>query len=113
MQKKTTPKKTTPKKKKNARLPYVIIRAHNAGVHAGELAARNGTSVTLHNARRIWYWSGAASLSELAVYGAKNPSACKFGVCIAVQEIIGDVCEIIHCQPAGEKMIREQVEWRV
>ena len=99
-------------KKKLPSCPFVIIRGCNAGVHAGELAAHNGTSVTLHNARRIWYWSGAASLSELAVYGAQNSSSCKFGARVATQEIVGDVCEIIHCQPAGEKMIREQPEWR-
>jgi hypothetical protein len=94
------------------KFPFVIVRGQNAGVHAGELVAQKGTSVTLRNARRIWFWSGAASLSELAVYGAKNAAQCKFGARVSVQEIIGDVCEIIHCQPAGEKMIREQVEWR-
>ena len=100
------------KKQPTKKLPYVIVRGLNAGVHAGELVKVNGTSVTLRNARRIWYWSGAASLSELAVYGAKNGSSCKFGAKIATQEILGDACEIIHCQPAGEKMIREQPEWR-
>jgi len=42
---------------------YVIVRTHSAGVFAGELKSRNGKEVDLNNARRLWYWYGAASLS--------------------------------------------------
>lgn len=59
-------------------LKYVIIRADRAGVFAGYLAEDNDTVVILHNARRLWYWSGAASCSELAINGVKNPNDCKF-----------------------------------
>ena len=97
--------------KKIVKCPYVIIRCTQAGVHAGELVSRKGTEVELKNARRLWYWTGAASLSELAVYGSKNPPNCKFAACVPKHEIL-DACEVIHCQPAGEKMIREQSEWR-
>src|SRR5512133_3357102 len=56
---------------------YVIVRCRDAGVHAGEFIAHPAArTVVLKNSRRLWYWSGAASLSELAVYGAKNVSAC-------------------------------------
>lgn len=109
-----TKKKTTRKSTKSPRagaLPYVIIRATQAGVHAGELVSEKGQRIELRNARRIWYWKGAASLSELAVYGAKSPSECRFGAKITKQ-IVLDACEIIHCQPAGAKMIRECAEWR-
>jgi len=97
-------------KKKN---PYVIVRGYRSGVHAGELVSSSDGVVILEKARRIWYWDGAATLSELAVYGAKNKKNCKFGVEIDHQEIInGDACEIIYCQPEGEKMIRDQEGWR-
>ena len=46
---------------------YVIVRTHSAGVFAGNLLSRKGKEVVLTNARRLWYWIGAASLSELAV----------------------------------------------
>ena len=112
MSKKTTTKSTTKKNAtKKATRPFVIVRCRNAGVHAGELVSRKGTEVMLHNSRRIWKWSGAATLSELAVYGAKNPAECRFGVCLPVIEVL-DACEIIQCQPQGEAMIRNQVEWR-
>ena len=68
---------TKAQKKPQKNMPYVIVRCTHAGVHAGELMARKGQEVELRNARRIWYWTGAASLSELAVYGSKSPSTCK------------------------------------
>src|SRR5580693_6978549 len=57
---------------------YVIVRTYSAGVFAGELISRKGSEVVLHNARRLWYWSGAASLSQLSMEGVKNPDECKF-----------------------------------
>jgi hypothetical protein len=59
-------------------LKYVIVRTYSAGVFAGELESRNGQEVVLRNARRLWYWAGAASLSQLAMEGTKIPESCKF-----------------------------------
>lgn len=58
--------------------PYVIVRTYSAGVFAGTLESRNGQEVILVDARRIWYWDGAASLSELAMRGTAKPETCKF-----------------------------------
>jgi len=44
----------------------------------GYLKAVKGRKVELVNARRLWYWSGAASLSQMALEGVKNPDTCKF-----------------------------------
>lgn len=107
-------KKTVKKKTKTSGQPYVICRGYRSGVHAGYLVARDDQGmIVLRNARRIWSWSGAASLSELAVYGAKNRAQCRFGVAISRQELQReDVAEIIHCQPDGQRMIEEQAPWR-
>ena len=64
---------------------YVIVRTYTAGVFFGHLASRNGQEVVLKDARRLWMWDGAASLSQLAVDGTVNPSGCKFPT--AVPEI--------------------------
>lgn len=32
----------------------------------------------LKNARRLWYWDGAASISQIAVDGVSKPENCKF-----------------------------------
>jgi hypothetical protein len=102
-------KKTAAAKKEKGR--YVIVRCRDAGVHAGEYVSHKGREVVLENSRRIWYWSGAASLSELAVYGAKNVSACKFGVAV-VRITLADACEIIECCEDGAAMICNCPEWR-
>ena len=47
----------------------VVVRTFSAGVHCGTLAARDGQEVTLTDARRIWSWSGALSLHEVASRG--------------------------------------------
>jgi hypothetical protein len=63
-------------------LPYVIIRTESAGVFAGYLQSKEGTEVTLVDARRIWYWAGAFTLSQLAVDGTSQPGNCKFPVAV-------------------------------
>ncbi len=53
-------------------MKYVICRTNSAGVFAGFFESRNGKEVVLRDARRIWRWSGAASLSQLAMEGTKD-----------------------------------------
>lgn len=53
----------------------VIIRTYSAGVHFGVLVERDNKEVLLKNARRIWSWSGALSLSEIASVGLKKDSS--------------------------------------
>lgn len=58
---------------------YVIVRTYAMGVFAGELGEESTeTQKVLYNARRIWYWAGAASLSQLATKGTSKPKECKF-----------------------------------
>lgn len=77
-----------------------IIRTYAAGVHVGEITSRedlqSGLKVTLKNARRIWYWNGAASLSQLAVHGisAGRENNCKFPCEVETIELM-QVIEII------------------
>ena len=47
----------------------VVVRTYSAGVHIGEIVKRAGKDVTLKNARRLWRWSGANSLNEVATKG--------------------------------------------
>jgi hypothetical protein len=60
-------------------MKYVIVRTYAMGVFAGELdPASTETLKIMNNARRIWYWDGASSLSELAMLGTAKPETCKF-----------------------------------
>ena len=89
---------------------YVIIRADKAGVFAGELVSRKGDVVVLENARRIWYWAGAASLSQLAMEGTNKPKECKFPCTVYKIEILG-VIEVISTTPKARTSIEGVPVW--
>ena len=97
-------------KEKSKGMKYAIVRTYSAGVFAGFLFRRNGKEVVLKNARRIWYWDGAASLSELAVKGTSKPDQCKFP--IAVPEVtLTEVIEITPTTKEGQNSIEGIKEW--
>lgn len=89
---------------------YVIVRTYSAGVFAGLLESRNGREVVLRDARRLWYWSGAASLSELAVRGVAHPAKCKFPVAVPRVELM-DTIEILDCSHDARKSIEGVPVW--
>ena len=89
---------------------YVIVRTYSAGVFAGTLVARDGREVELSNARRLWYWSGAASLSELAMKGVSRPLNCKFPVAVKTVLLL-DAVEILPVEPAAQKSIEKVTPW--
>ena len=89
----------------------VIIRADRAGVFFGTLAEKDGNEVTMTNVRRLWYWDGAASLSQLAVEGTKVPDNCKFTITVPRTTILG-VIEIIECSDEAIKSIEGVPEWK-
>lgn len=90
---------------------YVIVRTYSAGVFAGELESRNGQEVILINARRLWYWRGASSLSELAMKGVACPEECKFPIAVDRVELLQAI-EILNCTEAARKSIEGVKEWR-
>lgn len=91
-------------------MKYVIVRTYSAGVFAGYLDSKNGKEVVLKDARRIWYWSGAASLSELAVRGVSRPNDCKFPVAVPRVELT-EAIEILDVTDEAKKCIENVPEW--
>ena len=89
----------------------VIIRADRAGVFFGTLKEKNGSEVILTDARRLWYWDGAASLSQLAVNGTVRANNCKFTVTVPEIAILG-VIEIIPCTDKAINSIEGVSEWK-
>lgn len=96
--------------KKNNNQKY-IIRCDRAGVFYAEIKERRGSEADLVNARRLWYWDGAASLSQLATDGVKKPKNCKFTVTVPKMTVLG-VIEVIQCSDAACKSIDEVLEWK-
>ena len=89
---------------------FYIVRADRAGVFFGHIRERVGSEVTMTDVRRLWYWSGACSLSQLAVDGVKNPGECKFTVIVPEMTILG-VIEIIPANEAAVKGIEAVKPW--
>lgn len=91
-------------------MKYCIVRTYSAGVFAGYIESRNGQEVVIRNVRRIWYWDGACSLSQLAKDGPALPDKCKFAVEVDKIEVLQAI-EIIECTAKAMKAIREVKEW--
>lgn len=89
---------------------YVIVRTYSAGVFAGELKSRTGQEVVLRNARRLWYWAGAASLSQLAMSGTSRPKDCKFPVAVDRVELLQAI-EILDVAADARKSIEAVPVW--
>jgi hypothetical protein len=96
---------------KKKALPYKIVRTYSAGVFAGELESRNGQEVVLRNARRLWYWSGASTLSQIAMEGVKYPDKCKFPCTVDRVELLQAI-EIIDCTESARKSIEGVPVWK-
>lgn len=90
---------------------YCMVRTYSAGVFAGTVKRLKGQEATLKNARRIWYWSGAASLSQLATDGTSNPSACKFP-CEVSEVYLPQVVEVIPITKKAATSIKAVPVWQ-
>ena len=91
----------------------VIVRCNRAGVFFGTLKEfdKENRIAVIGDCRQLWFWSGAASLLQLATEGVKNPNGCRFTV--IVEEIsVAEVIEIIPCSDAAIKNIEEVKAWR-
>ena len=84
-----------PKVRSKNGMQYVMVRTYSAGVHCGYLESMQGKEVVLVDSIRIWKWSGAASLSQLAMEGTNDPDECKFAMPITTQLILTEAIEVI------------------
>ena len=93
-------------------LTYCIIRTYQAGCFAGYInrEREKKSEATVKNARRLWYWSGASSLSQLASEGVKNPDECKFP-CEVNIDLVG-IIEVIPATEEAKKSINETPIWK-
>ena len=93
-------------------MEYCIVRTYSAGVFAGYVEKREGKEVTLRKVRRIWYWDGANSLSQLAVDGTLKPENCKFA-CEVDKILVLEAIEIIPCTEKSRLSITGVEEWKI
>lgn len=93
---------------------YVIVRARDAGVHAGEYVSHDGREVVIKNSRRLWRWWSSFTLSALATKGVLKSKIgeCRFSTVVKPAVHILDACEIIPCTAAARKSIEGVTEWK-
>ena len=90
-------------------MKYVCIRTYSAGCHCGYLESKDGMNVVLRNSRRLWYWDGAASLSQLSMEGVSKPDKCKFPC--EVDRIELSAIEIIDMTEKARLSVLGVKEW--
>jgi len=90
---------------------YVIVRTYSAGVFAGTLKSRKGKETVLRAARRLWYWDGAASLSQLAQSGTSKPERCKFPELVS-ELVLTEAIEILAVTDVGRASIEGVPIWK-
>ena len=78
----------------------VIIRTYSAGVWFGQLVEKSGNEVILKDARRMWYWKAAQSisLSAVATYGVDTGVS---KIVEAIPSVWLEAIEIIPCSPVA------------
>lgn len=89
----------------------VILRADKAGVFFGTLNKREGNDVQLLNCRKLYFWSGANAVEQIALEGVKNPENCKFTV-IVDEMTITNPTQIIPCTEMAIKNIENTPIWK-
>lgn len=104
VKKKAVKRATTRKSTK----PYCVIRTFSAGVHVGILESRDGREVVLSDSRRIWKWSGANTLNEIALRGIGGGKVSEAVASITLTEAI----EVIPCTAAAEANLRA-ASWQI
>lgn len=92
----------------------LIVRTNRAGVFFGTLAEydKANREARLTNVRRIHYWEGAASLSQMAVEGVKKPLRCRFTMVVPDMKV-SEVIERIPCSEAAITNIESVPVWKM
>jgi len=93
--------------------PFVIVRSTTASPFFGYLEKEDevNKTVILINARRIYEWHGAATLSQLAESGTSQPDKCKFPAAVKVK--ISNVHEIYYATEEAQKNLEAVKIWKV
>ena len=89
-----------------------IFRGDRSGVFYGTLTnvSDDFKAAEIKDCRRLWYWAGANSISDLAIKGTKKPKNCN--ITKAVERIVlTDVIEIIPCTDVAISNIESVKEW--
>jgi len=92
---------------------YCVVRTYSAGVHIGYVHTfgkdSNPQYAKLLKSRRLHYWSGACSLSQVAMDGVSSESR----IAMELPEIeLTDVIEVIPCSEKAMEFFKGAKAWK-
>lgn len=90
---------------------FSIVRTEKAGVFFCKVLDVTGNVVTIADARKLFFWKGAAAVEQIALEGVKNPTECKFTVTISQMQVFNP-CQIIPCTDVAYECIKNVHVWK-
>ena len=88
----------------------IIARIDSAGVFHGTLDHIDGEIIRLKNARRIYYWNGALSVTNIA---AKGITGGKVTIPVSTVEFMSNkIVELNECSEEASKSIETIKPWK-
>lgn len=86
-----------------------LIRSYDAGVYFGTVRKVDGDIVLVKDVRNIWYWEGAACLSQIVNDGVRDTSRISQ---VVKSMIIGNVCQIMPLEDKAIENLYSQKIWK-
>jgi hypothetical protein len=87
-------------------LKYAVVRSRNQGVMSGYVVSINGQAVVLRRARQIWRYDSRFVLTDMAEYGVRDKSACKFSCELSQDTVMLEACGVLYCSKIAGDSIR-------
>lgn len=84
---------------------FYIIRADKAGVFLCKVIKADGNTLQVHSLRRLYRWSGALDVTQIAKEGVGAPKDCKFSVQLG-DEDISVIYNVIECHTCTDKALQ-------
>lgn len=92
-------------------MEYCVIRTYSAGVFIGWINTKiKGMERTIYDSRRVFYWKGAASLSQMANDGVKQPDECQITQVVPITYLT-EVIEVIPCTRKAKDCLESVSVW--
>ena len=95
-------------KKKPTENPFVIVRGRLSGVICGYLESRTTDAIVLTEARQVWRWRGANTVTDLARTGASLTEFTRIAEPAPRVEIqTADVGAVVYCTQEAQANLRQ------
>lgn len=88
----------------------IIARIDRAGVFHGVLDYKDANVTRMKDVRRIYYWQGALSVTDMAVNGIKAGKVTVPASCVEFET--NNVVELIECSLEASEKIKKITRWK-